>query len=56
MLVCLVVMGSFFSLSFVLAFKKKKTAAIMWLIVGFVSAFLFYYGIYQGWILIPEQK
>lgn len=55
MLLCLVVMGTFFSLSFVFAFKKKKTAAIFWLVLGFISAFFFYYGLYKGWILIPEQ-
>ncbi|MEK8130143.1 hypothetical protein WMW72_19755 [Paenibacillus filicis] len=55
MLVCLIIMGTFFSLAFLFGFQKKKASAFMMLGLGFVSSFLFYYGIYKGWIELPVQ-
>ncbi|WP_281887523.1 hypothetical protein [Paenibacillus sp. YYML68] len=55
MLLCLLVMGTFFSLAFVFAFQKKKGTAWLMLGIGFVVSFMFYWGIYKGWIAIPEQ-
>jgi len=55
MLVCLIIMGTFFSLAFLFAFQKKKTAALLMLVLGLISSFLFYYAIYKGWIALPVQ-
>lgn len=48
-------MGTFFSLAFVWLFQKKKGLAISFTILGLVSAFVFYYAIFQGWLELPVQ-
>ncbi|ALS21725.1 hypothetical protein EXW96_02430 [Paenibacillus sp. JMULE4] len=56
LLLCLIVMGSFFSVSFVLFFQKKKTLGFLFIALGFISAFFFYYAIFNGWLALPEAK
>ncbi|MCP3772891.1 hypothetical protein NLX71_06080 [Paenibacillus sp. MZ04-78.2] len=55
LIVCLIVMGTFFSLAFVWLFQKKKGLAISFTILGLASAFVFYYAIFEGWLQLPER-
>lgn len=56
LLLCLIIMGSFFSAAFVLFFQKKKTKGFIFLALGFISAFFFYYAIFNGLLILPEAK
>ncbi|WP_159884241.1 hypothetical protein [Paenibacillus puerhi] len=55
MLICLVIMGTFFSLAFLFIFQKKKAMVVLMLVLGLISSFLFYYSIYKGWIELPVK-
>lgn len=55
MLLYLIVIGSFISAAFVLYFQKKTVPATVWLILGLISIVVFYYGIAEGWIALPEK-
>lgn len=54
MLLCLIVIGSFFSGAFVLYFQKKEAVATVLIVLGLASLVLFYYGISVGWIELPK--
>lgn len=56
LILCLIVMGTFFSVAFVLFFQKKTTNAVVFTVLGFVSAFFFYYAIFKGWLALPETQ
>ncbi|MFH5184898.1 hypothetical protein ACHHV8_20885 [Paenibacillus sp. TAB 01] len=51
----ILIMGSFFSGALVLFFQRKLKLGFLFLILGFIASFLFYYSIYQGWITLPSQ-
>ncbi|MDF2960215.1 MAG: hypothetical protein K0S39_1950 [Paenibacillus sp.] len=52
----IILMGSFFSGALVAFFQKKKILGVLLLVLGLVTAFLFYYSIYAGWVTLPETR
>ncbi|CAG7624326.1 hypothetical protein ACFQI7_03870 [Paenibacillus allorhizosphaerae] len=55
LLLCLIVMGSFVSAAFVLFFQRKTRSAFIFLALGLISMFIFYYAIYNGWLALPKK-
>ncbi|MBP1155917.1 MULTISPECIES: hypothetical protein [unclassified Paenibacillus] len=56
LLLCLIVMGSFFSAAFVLFFQKRTTNGYIFTVLGLISAAIFYYAIFKGWLVLPEAQ
>ncbi|TDF99201.1 hypothetical protein [Paenibacillus piri] len=52
----IIVMGSFFSGALVAFFQKKPMLGVLLLVLGLITAFLFYYSIYAGWVTLPESR
>jgi len=55
LMLCLIVMGSLVSAAFVLFFQRKMKIAFLFLALGLISMFMFYYAIYNGWLALPEK-
>ncbi|WP_248926279.1 hypothetical protein [Paenibacillus hamazuiensis] len=53
-LIALLIMGSFISFAFVRFFQRKPVQGAVFLVIGLITIVLFYYGVGQGWIPLPE--